>query len=78
MEYVYNNDHPNYNNISSLGYILSGVFAVFHFKTSLHLLKEIQSVFLQKKIRNRHDAIVDMHSDTIPYLHEFNDEVSLF
>ena len=69
MEYVYNNDHANYNYISSLGYILSGVFAVFHFKTSLHLLKEIQSVFLQKKTRNqlkrsRHDAIVDMQSDS--------------
>ena len=65
MEYVYNNDHANYTYISSFGYILSGVFAVFHFKTNLHLLKEIQSVFLQKKTRNqlkrsRHDAIVSL------------------
>ena len=84
MEYVYNNDHANYNYIRSFGYILSGVFAVFHFKTGLHLLKyKTLRVFLKKKTRNqskrsRHDAIVDMHSDMIPYLHEFNDEVSLF
>ena len=73
IEYVYNNDHANYNYISSFGYILSGVFAVFHFKTGLHLLKgkTLRGCFFKRKpetqkTRSRHDAIVDMHSDMIP------------
>ena len=42
----YNDDHANY--ISSFGYIL--FFAEFHFKTSLHLLKDIELVlFVYKK-----------------------------
>ena len=51
MEYVYNNDHANYNYISSFGYILSGVFAVFHFKTGLHLLKDktLRTCFFKRK-----------------------------
>ena len=51
MEYVYNNDHANYNYISSFGYILSGVFPVFHFKTGLHLLKEktLRTCFFKRK-----------------------------
>ena len=52
MEYVYNNDHANYNYISSFGYSsLSGVFAVFHFKTGLHLLKDktLRTCFFKRK-----------------------------
>ena len=51
MEYVYNNDHANYNYISLFGYILSGSFAVFHFKTGLHLLKDktLRVCFFQRK-----------------------------
>ena len=51
MEYVYNNDHANYNYISLFGYILSGVFAVFHFKTGLHLLKDktLRTCFFKRK-----------------------------
>ena len=52
MEYVYNNDHANYNYISSFGYSsLSGVFAVFHFKTGLHLLKDktLGTCFFKRK-----------------------------
>ena len=85
MEYVYNNDHANYNYISSFGYILSGVFCCISFQNRFTFIErqDIKSVFLQKKARNqskrsRHDAIVDMHSGMIPYLHEFNDEVFLF
>ena len=61
------------------------VFLLYSFQNRFTFIKiqDIKSVFLQKKTRNqskrsRHDAIVDMHSDMIPYLHEFNDEVSLF
>ena len=43
----FNDDHAK-NCISSFGYIL--FFAVFHFKTSLHLLKDIELVlFVYKK-----------------------------
>ena len=49
MEYVYNNDHANYNYISSFGYILSGVFAVFHFKTGLLKDKTLRVCFLKRK-----------------------------
>ena len=41
----YNDDHANY--VSSFGYIL--FFAVFHFKTSLHLLKDIELVLFVYK-----------------------------
>ena len=79
MEYVYNNDHANYNYISSFGYFVR-CFCCISFQNRFTFIErqDIKNVFLQKKTRNRHDAIVDMHSDMIPYLHEFKDEVSLF
>ena len=79
MKYVYNNDHGNYNYISSFGYFVR-CFCCISFQNRFTFIgrQDIKNVFLQKKTRNRHDAIVDMHSDMIPYLHEFSDEVSLF
>ena len=84
MEYVYNNDHANYNYISSFGYFVR-CFCCISFQNRFTFIErqDIRNVFLQKKTRNqskrsRHDAIVDMHSDMIPYLHKFNNEVSLF
>ena len=84
MEYVYNNDHANYNYISSFSYFVR-CFCCISFQNRFTFIErqDIRNVFLQKKTgnqskRSRHDAIVDMHSDMIPYLHKFNDEVSLF
>ena len=79
MEYVYNNDHANYNYSCSFGYFVR-CFCCISFQNRFTFIErqDIKNVFLQKKTRNRHDTKVDMHSDMIPYLHELNDEVSLF
>ena len=57
----YNNDHANYNYMSSFGYILSLLYQ-FTFIDG----QNIKCVFVQKKTRNRlkksrHDAIVNMN-----------------
>ena len=50
MEYVYNNDHANYNYISSFGYFVR-CFCCISFQNRFTFIErqDIKSVFLQKK-----------------------------